>query len=246
VHGVILHIDSPGGSALASDLMHHEIEQLAREKPVVACMANVAASGGYYVAAPASCIVAQPTTVTGSIGVVAARLSLEPVLSRLGITTEVVQKGRHAALLSAMGSIDAEARATIERELEATYRAFIGVVAAGREMANDEVERLARGRVYTGKDALDVKLVDRLGGFDIALEEVRRLLDRRVAERAVVRVAKPPRNPLPVPAPAKKDDGRRKVAQAILAAVLPARERMVMELAASGERVLAISPITET
>src|SRR4029079_12681992 len=101
--------------------------QLAREKPVVACMTNVAASGGYYVAAPASCIVAQPTTVTGSIGVVAARLSLEPLLSRLGIRTEVVEKGARASLLSPMGPLSEDDRASIMRELDATYRAFVGV-----------------------------------------------------------------------------------------------------------------------
>jgi protease-4 len=129
VRGVILDIDSPGGSALASDLMHHEIAQLAREKPVVACMGNVAASGGYYVAAPATCIVAQATTVTGSIGVIFARFSLEPLLSRLGIRTDAVEKGAHARLLSPVSPLDEPLRATIMREVDATYRAFIGVVA---------------------------------------------------------------------------------------------------------------------
>jgi protease-4 len=245
VKGVILHIDSPGGSALASDLIHHEIEQLGKEKPVVAYMANVAASGGYYVAAPAACIVARATTVTGSIGVVAARLSLDPLLARLGITTEVVERGRHASLLSPTGPLDDDARATIERELDAMYRAFIGVVASGRRMAEDDVERLARGRVYTGKDAQDAKLVDVIGGFDIALEEVKRRLDKRVRERVEVRMAKTPRNPVRVPEPPKKEASRT-VARALVAALLPARERIVVELAASGERILVLCPITET
>lgn len=246
VKGVILHIDSPGGSALASDLMHHEVEQLGREKPVVACMANVAASGGYYVAAPAACIVAQPTTVTGSIGVVAARLSVDPLLSRLGITTEVVEKGKHASLLSPTGRLDDDARATIQRELDAMYRAFVGVVAAGRKMAEDDVERLARGRVYTGKDALDAKLVDMLGGLDIALEEVKRRLAPQVRARVEVRLAKTPRQPLPVPEPPSKDEASRQAATALLCALLPAHERLAVELALGGERVLALSPIAET
>ncbi|MCW5835837.1 MAG: signal peptide peptidase SppA, partial [Labilithrix sp.] len=246
VKGVILHIDSPGGSALASDLMHHEIEQLAREKPVVACMANVAASGGYYVAAPASCIVARATTVTGSIGVVAARLSVDPLLSRLGIVTEVVQVGRRASLLAPVGPLDDDARATIQRELDATYRAFVGVVAAGRKLAEADVERLARGRVYTGKDALDAKLVDALGGFDTAVDEVKKRLDPRVRARLEVRLVRTPRHPLPVPEPPKRGDATRRAALAMLGALLPARERAVLELATNGERVLAVAPVFET
>lgn len=246
VRGVILHVDSPGGSALASDLMHHEIVQLVREKPVVACMANVAASGGYYVAAPALCIVAQPTTVTGSIGVVAARLSLEPMLSRLGIKTEVVEKGAHASLLSPMGPLSEDDRAAIMRELDATYRAFVGVVAAGRKMSEDDVERLARGRVYTGKDALDAGLVDMLGGFDVALEELKRRLHARVRDRVEVVLARTPRASVPTPELPEERDAGRKAARAILAALLPARERILIELAANGERVWAIAPITET
>lgn len=241
VKGVILHIDSPGGSALASDLMHHEIVQLAREKPLVACMANIAASGGYYVAAPAACIVARDTTVTGSIGVVAARLSVHPLLSRFGITTEVVERGRHASLLSPTGQLDDEARATIERELSAMYRAFLGVVAAGRRMKEEEVELLARGRLYTGKDAQAAKLVDLIGGFDTALEEVKRRLDRKLAERVDVIVMKPRHNPIQAPEPPKKA-----IARELLATLLPERERIVVELTAAGEHILALSPITET
>ncbi|MBX3217621.1 MAG: signal peptide peptidase SppA [Labilithrix sp.] len=246
VKGVVLHIDSPGGSALASDLMHHEVEQLAREKPVVACMANVAASGGYYVAAPASCIVARATTVTGSIGVVAARLSLDPLLSRLGIATEVVQTGRRASLLAPLGPLDEDARATIQRELDAMYRAFVGVVAAGRKLAEDDVERLARGRVYSGQDALDAKLVDVLGGFDTAVDEVKKRLDPSLHARLEVRVVRTPRQPLPVPEPPKPDEVTQRVARALLAAVLPARERALLELAVTGERVLAVAPVFET
>ena len=246
VKGVILHIDSPGGSALASDLMHHEIEQLGREKPVVACMGNVAASGGYYVAAPAACIVARPTTVTGSIGVVAARLDIEPLLSRLGIHTDVVERGRHASLLSPSGPLDAEARATVERELASTYRAFVGIVAAGRKMPEDDVEKLARGRVYTGADAHEVRLVDVLGGFETALEEVKKRLDARVRDRVVVQMAKTPRQHQEVLDLPKKDDAARKAAGALLSALLPARERIAVELTASGERVLALGPVMES
>lgn len=247
VKGVILHIDSPGGSALASDLMHHEIEQLGREKPVVACMGNVAASGGYYVAAPAACIVARPTTVTGSIGVVAARLDMEPLLTRIGVFTDVVERGRHASLLSPAGPLDADARSAVERELAATYRSFVGIVAAGRKMPEDDVEKLARGRVYTGKDAFDVKLVDVLGGFEEALDEVKKRLDARIRDRVEVHLAKTPRHHQDVlDVPGKKEEAARKAASALLAALLPARDRIAVELASSGERILALGPVTET
>jgi protease-4 len=203
VRGVILHVDSPGGSALASDRMHHEIVQLAREKPVVACMANVAASGGYYVSAPAQRIVCEPTTITGSIGVVAARLTLEPLLAKLGITTETVRRGAHAGLLGATHPIDDEERAALRRELDATYRTFVSVVARGRKMDEEKVELLARGRVYTGADAHAAGLVDLLGGFDAALAEVKRLLPAKLHDRLVVHVPRVPRKevrPLDPPA----------------------------------------------
>lgn len=229
VKGVILHVDSPGGSALASDRMHHDLVQLAREKPLVCCMANVAASGGYYVAAPAKLIVAQPTTVTGSIGVVAIRPNLDPLLDRLGIVRETVEKGARAGLLAPMGSLTDDERAAIGRELDATYQAFIGVVAAGRKLEPDAVEKLARGRVYTGTDALAAKLVDVLGGFDVAVAELRKLLAEDVRERAEVALLSTPTRPVPVLDPA---------------ALLPATLRMWLQL--HQERVLALGPVHET
>lgn len=233
VKGVILHIDTPGGSALASDLMHHEIAQLGREKPVVACMANVAASGGYYVAAPAKRIVAQPTTITGSIGVVAARVSLEPLLAKLGIRTEVVARGARSALLGGMGPLDEDDRRAIQRELDAMYNAFVNVVATGRGRPVAEIEPLARGRVYTGKDALDLGLVDALGGFDVALTEMHQLAPGTVGADVVVMRA--PRGHVDLVDPPKQ------AARMILGAVLPERERLLVELAAGGERALALS-----
>ncbi len=189
VLGVILHIDSPGGSALASDRMHHELVRLAKEKPLVACMANVAASGGYYVAAAAHAIVAQPTTITGSIGVVAARLVLAPLLARLGVSIEVVKRGAHADLMRPTRELTPEERDVLERELEGVYRAFVGVVAEGRKKSVEEIDGLAQGRVWSGADAHARGLVDELGGFDKALQVVRaRVGDTgRSAEPVVIR-----------------------------------------------------------
>ena len=236
VVGVVLHVDSPGGSALASDRMHHEIAQLARDKPVVACFANVAASGGYYVAAPAHRIVAEPTTVTGSIGVVAARFGVEPLLERLGVRTETVRRGARAGLLSPSLPLSDDERGALRGELEATYEAFLSVVAGGRKLPRAEVEALARGRVYTGARAHETKLVDVLGGFDVALRELRALVPAAVRDRADVRLARAPRQPLPLleppAAPASILAG--------LATLLSRAERDILGLAAQGERVLLL------
>jgi protease-4 len=240
VKGVILHVDSPGGSALASDRMHHEIVQLAREKPVVCCMANVAASGGYYVAAPAHKIVCEAVTITGSIGVVGTRLTMEPLMAKLGITTETVQRGARAGLLSPSAPLSEDERAALMRELEATYKTFVRVVAQGRKMKVDEVEPLARGRVYTGEDAKAAGLVDVLGGFDVALRELRAMLPAELRDQAEPHVVRSPRRALPLMEPPVEGEAGRRAASAILAALLPMPERVVVELAANGDRVLAL------
>jgi protease-4 len=238
VRGVVLHVDSPGGSALASDRIHHELAQLAAQKPLVACMANVAASGGYYVAAAAHEIVAQPTTLTGSIGVVSARLVLDPLLARLGVVTHVLQRGAHARLLDPFLPLGDDERLAIEREIDRIYRAFLGVVAAGRRRPIEEIEPLAQGRVWTGADAHARGLVDRLGGFEDALESVRARIGRG-ADRLRVAVIRPPLKPFPV-----LDPPERKAARMVSAGLLALARELGIDatmLALRGERVLALA-----
>ncbi|WP_438026879.1 signal peptide peptidase SppA [Sorangium sp. So ce233] len=205
IRGVILHIDSPGGSALASDRIHHEVTRLAEVKPVVACMSNVAASGGYYVAAAAHAIVAQPQTITGSIGVVSARFALGPLLERLGVSTDVVKRGARADLFSPSRRLDAGERSVMERELDAIYGTFLRVVARGRRRPVEEIEPLAQGRVYSGAEAQARGLVDMLGGFERALHELRQMIGPKAAaiEPTIVRASRyippPPLLPAPVP-----------------------------------------------
>jgi protease-4 len=232
VQGVVLHIDSPGGSALASDRMHHELLRLAKAKPLVACMANVAASGGYYVAAAAHAIVAQPTTITGSIGVVSARLAVDPLLSRLGVTTEVVARGAHAGLLHPTRQLTPEEREVADRELAQVYRAFIAVVAEGRKKTVEEVEALAQGRVWSGADAHARGLVDELGGFDRALEILRSKIGA-AGEAAIPVVVRPSRRALPAEA---RDVGRAAAAIGWLSG--DDGELALLAFARSGERAL--------
>jgi protease-4 len=236
VRGVVLHIDSPGGSALASDRIYHEVTRLAEVKPVVAYMSNVAASGGYFIAAAAHTVVAQPQTVTGSIGVVSARIVVGPLLERLGVFTSVVKRGARADLFSVSRRLDDDERAVIERELDAFYRTFLNAVARGRRRPVEAIEPLAQGRIYSGTAAHARGLVDRLGGFDRALHELRELIgpESKGLEPRIVRPPRhmppPPRLPVPVHA---------LVASLGLESLLEAAH---LTLHVEGERVLAYWP----
>jgi protease-4 len=240
IAAVVLHVDSPGGSALASDRIHHELEQLAAEKPLVACFADVAASGGYYVAAAAHTIVAQPTTITGSIGVVAVRVVVEPLLTKLGVATEVLKRGAHADALQPTRHLSEDERASFQRELEGMYRAFVGTVARGRKRRVEEIERLAEGRVWSGEHGAREGLVDVLGGFDVACARARDLAQARLGERAkdlvprIVQGARHPPPPLDPPARAAQ------AAIAFLESALPGSAlELALALATGRDRVLA-------
>ena len=188
IRAVVLHVDSPGGSALASDRMHHEIERLAAEKPLVACFSDVAASGGYYVSACAHAIVAQPTTITGSIGVVAARVVIEPLLSKLGIVTTVLKRGAKADAFHVTRHSSEEERVAFERELDGMYRSFVSIVARGRKRSFDDIERIAQGRVWSGADGEREGLVDALGGFDVACARARTLAAKSMGPQKASRL----------------------------------------------------------
>lgn len=237
VRAVVLHVDSRGGSALASDRIHHEVARLACVKPVVAYLGDVAASGGYYVASAAHAIVAQAQAITGSIGVVSARVVLAPLLERLGITTEVVKRGARADLLAATRPLTADEREAIRREMAAIYDGFVRVVAEGRRRPVADVEPLAGGRVWSGADAHARGLVDVLGGFDRAVAEARSLAGKG-AERLEARLVAPPRvrtaaSALPIAALVE-------LAGPLGEAVA---EPLHLALHLEGERVLAYSPL---
>lgn len=173
VAGVVLYLDTPGGGVLASEKIHRAVTQLATKKPIVACFGGVSASGGYYIASGCHAIVARETTITGSIGVVAARLLTGPLLERLGVRSEVVTRGAHADMLRSTRPFDEDERSIFRAELERAYRHFLSLVADGRKKTIEEIEPLAGGRVWAGRDALKHGLVDRIGGLEEALTEVR-------------------------------------------------------------------------
>ncbi|MBK9385183.1 MAG: S49 family peptidase [Planctomycetes bacterium] len=161
----VLHIDSPGGDALASDLMHRELGLLARERELVAHLGSVAASGGYYIATAARRIEAHATTLTGSIGVLAGKLDASGLLEKLGIGAEHVDRGRFQGLRGWTSPLEPDERALLERAVDAIYARFRRCVAEGRGLADAEVERLARGRIWSGRAAHTLRLVDALGSF---------------------------------------------------------------------------------
>jgi protease-4 len=167
VRGVLVRIDSPGGDALVSDLLHRQVERLVHEKPVVVSMGDVVASGGYYLAAAADAVFAEAGTVTGSIGVVGGKLDLSALYEKLGISKEGVQRGARAGLLSEARGFTADERAAVRREMTAIYGTFVDRVARGRALAPAEVEEIAQGRIWSGRRAQSIGLVDAIGGpFD--------------------------------------------------------------------------------
>ena len=188
VSAVVLRVDSGGGSAVASDLLHRRVERLRRAKPVVVSMSDLAASGGYYLAAGASRIVAEPASLTGSIGVVSGKLTTARFESELlGVSRDPLARGARAGLYSTARPFGDEARAVLSTRLAEVYDRFLAVVATGRDLPRPAVERLAQGRVWTGEDAARQGLVDTLGGLDAALAAARELAGLPADEAAAVR-----------------------------------------------------------
>jgi protease-4 len=191
VKAVVLRVDSPGGSAVASDAIRREVLRLREAgRPVVACMADVAASGGYFVAMPADEIVAQPTTLTGSIGVLAGKFVITELKQKLGVVLSDVTSGAWAGYLSPNSPFTDEQWAALNRRLDEIYADFTGKAAADRHMAIEVLEPLARGRVWTGVDARERGLVDHLGGMGLAVDRAAALAGVKTADVSVRSVSK--------------------------------------------------------
>ena len=174
VRAVVLHVDSPGGSAVASDTIWREVCRVRDTgKPVVVSMGAAAASGGYYVSCPADVIVALPSTLTGSIGVFGGKLVVRELLDHIGLTTGSVSRGSRSLMYSARRGFSDDERERLAAALDAIYDDFVAKVAQGRGRPVAEIEGIARGRVWTGSDALGIGLVDQLGGLRDAVRIAR-------------------------------------------------------------------------
>ena len=176
VKAVVFRIDSPGGSAVASEIIRQEMMRTAEEIPVVVSMSNVAGSGGYWITCGAQRIVADPGTITASIGVFAGHLNTSGFwANKLGVTYGRVDAGLNANIYGELEDWTDEQRAVVDRMLDRIYDDFVARVSESREMSPEEVDAIGRGRVFTGVQALENGLVDVLGGFDVALAEAKRL-----------------------------------------------------------------------
>lgn len=174
VSAIVVRVNSPGGSVTASETLWREVKKARkRGKPVVASMGSVAASGGYYVAVAADAVVASPATITGSIGVLTGKLVIRDLLGRLGVGSDTVRTNANADAWAIDAPFTPEQRAHREAEADLLYADFMARVAEGRNLTKDAVDRVARGRVWTGADALERGLVDELGGFRTALRRAK-------------------------------------------------------------------------
>lgn len=178
VKAVILRLNTPGGSVVASDEVYREVLELRRSgKPVVASMGSVAASGGYFISAAADRIVANPSTITGSIGVILVLVNLEGAAGKIGVEPVVITSGRLKDIGSPFRQITDEERQILQTLLDEAYDRFVGVVAEGRHLSSAEVGEVADGRPLSGRQAMEAGLVDELGDFDTAVEAARELAE---------------------------------------------------------------------
>jgi protease IV len=175
VKAIVLRVNSPGGNALTSELIWREIELTKKVKPVVVSMGNYAASGGYYISCNANTIFAEENTITGSIGVFGMLPNVTKAASNLGINTEVVKTHENASGFSPFVPLDEKTRAFTQEGVEQIYTTFITRVANGRKMTTAQVDSIGQGRVWSGKDAIKIGLVDKIGGMDDAIAEAVKL-----------------------------------------------------------------------
>ncbi len=194
---VVLYVNSRGGSATASEAMRQALNLIAARKPLVVAMGPVAASGGYWVSTPGSWIVARPGTLTGSIGVLTGKIVTGGLWSKLMLNRETVAFGRHATIESDDKPYTDEERAIVKGQIDRIYKVFLDLVGKARKMTPEEVHPIAAGRVWTGRQAFELKLVDELGGLDAALRRARSVAG--LPDSAPMREARAPKRMIPPP-----------------------------------------------
>jgi protease-4 len=170
VKAVVLRVNSPGGSAFGSEQIWHEVAEIQKLKPVIVSMGDYAASGGYYIACPATAIVAQPTSITGSIGIFGMLPNVSKLTEKLGITFDEVSTNRFATTPSVNRPMRADEKLLFQSYIEKGYKLFVTRCAKGRKVPNEKIESVAQGHVWTGEKALQIGLVDQLGGINTAIK----------------------------------------------------------------------------
>ena len=176
VRAVVLRINSPGGSVIASELIRRAAELLAKDKPLVVSMSGYAASGGYWIAMPAAKIFAEPATITGSIGVLGGKFNIAPLMTSIGVNSAAISHGANATMFDAFSDFTpAQQQQFRDQILGETYQHFVNLVAHRRGLTPARVDQIAQGRVWTGAEAIKLKLVDGSGGLDEAIKAAREL-----------------------------------------------------------------------
>lgn len=168
IKALVLRIDSPGGAVAPSQEIYEEVRKAVTKKKIIVSMGSVAASGGYYIASPATKIIANPGTLTGSIGVIMEIPNVEGLMNKIGVKTEVIKSGQHKDIASVFRGIKKEEKEILQNVLDNVHEQFIEAVAEGRKMVRSDVKKIADGRVFTGEQALKVGLVDSLGNLEDA------------------------------------------------------------------------------
>ena len=177
VKAIVLRVNSPGGSALASDIIWRELERTKKEKPLIVSMGNYAASGGYYISCNADKIFAEPTTITGSIGVFGMMPNVKDFADRIGINAEQVSTNKHSIPYSIFEPMTEDFKKVTQESIEHIYKTFLSRVAKGRKMSINEVDKIAQGRVWSGKQAQKIGLVDELGSLEDAIAYAAKVAD---------------------------------------------------------------------
>ena len=193
VKAIVLRVNSPGGSALASDLIWRATQAI--DKPIVASMGDVAGSGGYYISMGADRIVAEPGTITGSIGVVGGKFNMSGLYDKIGITTDVISRGKNSGMFSSTTNFSDSERQVVSAMMHDVYRLFTTKAAEGRKMSLEKLEALAGGQVYTGRDAKRNGLVDQLGTLKDAIQLAKQLAGIDPDEKTILKVLPEPENP---------------------------------------------------
>jgi protease IV len=193
IKAAVLRIDSPGGSTVASDVIWRELMLLRARKPLVVSMSDLAASGGYYIAMPGHVIVAQPGTLTGSIGIFSGKFVVGGTYNKLGMTIEAVSEGKYAQMYSGARPFTPDERVKVEESMQAFYDQFVEKVAESRASTPEKIDAVAQGRVWTGRQARDIGLVDELGGLPraLAIAQQRAGIEKDTAVQVVVYPPKP-------------------------------------------------------
>jgi protease-4 len=170
IKALVLRVNSPGGGVVPSQEIYDEVKRLAAQKKVVVSMGSLAASGGYYISAPANKIVANPGTITGSIGVIMEVPNVKALMDKIGVKTEVIKSGKHKDLASPFRGIGKEEREILQGVMDDVHAQFIAAVSEGRKMPINKVREIADGRIFSGRQAIEAGLVDELGDLDYAIK----------------------------------------------------------------------------